>query len=145
MVKDKLIILRSRDPRVINSVVFNERLGEFSYVSRVTDEQLALMIKRGYNIASYSLAIDAELKIPQTSNYPAFDVKVIPKRGMQPGEDKYEIVVDGMLATKFREREKDDMGKRDPDNINYNYNVKHDSRYKESDRKQPEKGIELER
>lgn len=137
MVKDKLVILRSRDERVINSVVFNETKGEFTYVSRVTNEQLAILIKNGYNIASYNLAIDAELKIPKTANYPAFEVKVIPKRGMQPGEDKYEIVVDGMFATKFREREKDDMATREPDNFNYNYNRKPEV--------QPEKGIELER
>ncbi len=146
MIMSKIVILRSRDERVVNSVIFNEKQGEFVYCDRITDVQLASLIKRGYDVASYSLAVGAELKIPKTNAYPEFTISVIPKRGQQQGEDKYEIVVDGMYATKFREKEKDTAGKQDPDNFNYNYNRYPDSKARaEQPEKVIEKGIELER
>ena len=143
----KFVILRSRDERVVNSVIFNEKQGEFVYCDRITDLQLASLIKRGYDVSAYSLAVGAELKIPKTNAYPEFTISVIPKRGQQQGEDKYEIVVDGMYATKFKEREKDDSaGKQDPDNFNYNYNRYPDSKARaEQSEKTVDKGIELER
>lgn len=138
----KFIILRSRDERVVNSVIFDEKNCKFTYCDRVTDLQLAKLLKKGYDISSYSLAVGAELNIPKTKAYPAFTVSVVPKRGQKQGEDRYEIVVDGMLATKVKEREKDDNVAQNPDNFNYNYNKNPESKEKFE---QVEKGIELER
>ena len=118
----KFIILRSKDERVVNSVIFDEKNSKFTYCDRVTDLQLAKLLKKGYDVSSYNLAVGAELKIPQTKSYPPFTVSVVPKRGQKQGEDRYEIVVDGMLATKVKERDKDDNAAQNPDNFNYNYN-----------------------
>lgn len=118
-----IIVLRSKDERVVNSVIFNQKNCDFTYCKRVSDAELVELRKHGYEIASYSIAVGAKLEIPKTNSYPAFTVSVIPMRGKQASEDKYEIVVDGMFATKFREREKDDTASREPDNFNYNYNV----------------------
>ena len=42
-----IIVLRSKDERVINSVIFNQKNCDFTYCKRVSDAELAELRKHG--------------------------------------------------------------------------------------------------